>query len=202
MDRNQIFQPLTEYFWHYVVYAFQTVSFLESCVILFKRTHYISIAQYFRKWMCFDIKSRYFFALFTLQLFSLFIKLLVCRMENSAPGKLKHWIFSLLFRCFPSSTTSSLSPLCWMLYRITSYTIWGFEPQYKILSHTDVDISQPIIIFLRVENLSNLIDQKAWFIQFVASEHLWISWYFVTFCHVHHHVSDSLLLKFKTNIEW
>ena len=147
MDRNQIFQPLTEYFWHYVVYAFQTVSFLESCVILFKRTHYISIAQYFRKWMCFDIKSRYFFALFTLQLFSLFIKLLVCRMENSAPGKLKHWIFSLLFRCFPSSTTSSLSPLCSMLYRITINTIWGFEPQYKILSHTDVDITADNNIF-------------------------------------------------------
>ena len=159
----------------------QTVSFLESCVILFKRTHYISIAQYFRKWMCFDIKSRYFFALFTLQLFSLFIKLLVCRMENSAPGKLKHWIFSLLFRCFPSSTTSSLSPLCSMLYRITINTIWGFEPQYKILSHTDVDISQPIIIFSRVENLSKSHRWKS-LIHLVCRIRKFMN--FLMFCHI------------------
>ena len=82
----------------------QTVSFLESCVILFKRTHYISIAQYFRKWMCFDIKSRYFFALFTLQLFSLFIKLLVCRMayvRKFSPWQIETLDLFVAFSMFP-----------------------------------------------------------------------------------------------------
>ena len=123
-----------------------------------KRTHCIPVAQYFRKWMCFDIKSRYFFALFTLQLFSLFIKLLVCRMARAweKVQPLANWNIGS-FRCFfDVSLRQNLSVFSIAECFFTRLPLIEFETLSLNIKYylTPMLISQPIIIFLRGANLS------------------------------------------------
>ena len=125
--------------------------------------------------------------------------------ENSAPGKLKHWIFSLPFRCFS---------LFWMFLFVknchfpltfaecfTRLPLIQFEALSLNIKHylTPMLISQPIIIFLRRKIVSiSLIKKLDSLVCHVRK--------LMNFLTFFDHDSDSLLLrgisKFKTNIEW